>query len=148
MRGLDSPLYLNLFQEKEEAMCKEGRTLTWGGMPHTLECSFISGETIAILAVRKEGKPQVLPARCEMDILSETIEAWNNDKHNQNWIDVIVVNKVADGKAFFAIRVIEVEGKGCWMWVVNHLRNHPKDSFTFVDGVTAEDIRNGVVAKS
>jgi len=114
-------------------------TLTWKDAPHKLELYYRDGQTQAILTVDKVNGTQTLSANYDRNVVTETLATWQT-KQQKDWIQVHEVDSRKSGGAYFAMRVIEIVS-GCWLWTVNHINDAPHDAFTFVKGVTADDLR-------
>jgi len=114
------------------------KIITWDGVNHELRLYFKDGRTYVMLILDKTKGVEPLLAYCDGDVCVGTFAAW--EKQGNAWDEVRKVDKTAVGGTFFAERVIEIAG-GCWHWLVNHYDDAPDDSFKFMRGITADELR-------
>jgi len=118
------------------------KLITWAGVRHQLRLYYRNGQTEAWLLLDKDGGTQPLIAYCDGDVVAATLAAW---KKGEAWVTIIKVDKLAEGGTYVEMCVIEI-ASGCWQWNKDHFNDSPNDSFTFLRGVSAANLRAGVVA--
>jgi len=103
------------------------QTLTWGGMPHSLELFENEiGRLYVRLTVRKPNRTQILTVDDFPDDVhfDNILQAWQ--RQGNQWNDLF--KPFDDGCRFSVVRVIDI-GRYRLLWHVLHEKNCPQDAF-------------------